>query len=130
MQERFDDAKNEAEIVISSGEYALVNNFQNAFNQSGNTSEDIFAIEVTSQDGDNDFNLFYAAPEFGGRGDIEITEVHVAKYEAEDVRVFTKYVFVAVVPKAQPNNQGKWPKTRLPYAPTQTYLGEARIVTA
>ncbi len=103
MQERFADAQAEADIVINSGEFALVDSYADVFNQSGNTSEDIFAIEVTTQDGANDFITFYAAPSRGGRGDIDITEAHLALYEETDDRLNLFYIDENTIPRT-----GKW----------------------
>ncbi|HEX8531060.1 MAG TPA: RagB/SusD family nutrient uptake outer membrane protein, partial [Cytophagales bacterium] len=55
-QERFADAATAANEVIASGEFELVDNYADAFNNSSNTSEDVFAIQVTSQDGTNNMN--------------------------------------------------------------------------
>lgn len=86
MQGKLAEAGAEADRVIESGMFSLVSEYASVFNQSGNTTEDIFTIEITSQDGDNDLNLFYSAPELGGRGDIEITGAHLDEYEAGDLR--------------------------------------------
>lgn len=86
MQEKFDLAGIEADRVIASDLFTLVSNFENAFTQSSNTPEDIFTIEITSQDGRNAFIQFYAGANAGGRGDIAIQDSHVAKYEVGDQR--------------------------------------------
>ena len=103
MQGLFEVAVSEADRVITMGGFELVANYADAFNQSGNTSEDIFAIEVTSQDGVNDFITFYSAQERGGRGDIDITEAHLAEYEAGDTRRDLFYVDDLGIPRT-----GKW----------------------
>lgn len=106
MQGKYPEAQAEADRVINSGAFALVANYADAFNQPGNTSEDIFAIEVTAQDGANDFITFYAAPEAGGRGDIDITESHLAEYEAGDARLALFYTDDNGIPRT-----GKWVNT-------------------
>ncbi|MEM6633505.1 MAG: RagB/SusD family nutrient uptake outer membrane protein [Bacteroidota bacterium] len=103
MQENFAEALNEASRVIEMGGFELVANYADAFNQSGNTSEDIFAIEVTAQDGVNDFITFYSAQERGGRGDIDITETHLAEYEEGDARRDLFYTDDLGIPRT-----GKW----------------------
>ena len=103
MQEDFASALAEADRVIASGAYQLLDDYSNIFNSPGNTSEDIFAIEVTAQDGDNDFNLFYSAQELGGRGDIDITEAHLAEYESADARLGLFYIDDLGIPRT-----GKW----------------------
>ncbi len=50
----------------------------------GNTQEDIFMIQVNATQGVNDFNTFFS---LNGRGDIGLTNNHVALYEAGDQRL-------------------------------------------
>ena len=103
MQERFTEAQEEVDRVIRSNAFSLTANYADAFNQSGNTTEDIFTIEVTTQDGLNDFILFYAGEARGGRGDIDITQAHLDQYEAGDDRVNLFYIDVNGIPRT-----GKW----------------------
>ncbi|MEZ4900085.1 MAG: RagB/SusD family nutrient uptake outer membrane protein [Saprospiraceae bacterium] len=86
MQEDFEQASQEASRVIDSGIFSLVDDFFDIFNQSENTSEDIFAIQKTLQDGGNDFIFFYAGKNYGGSGVIQITDTHVDKYTLGDIR--------------------------------------------
>lgn len=52
-----------------------------------NTSEDIFAMQVTNLTGFNGFNEFYASSTFGGRGDAAISQDWInATYEEGDDR--------------------------------------------
>lgn len=88
-QLKYAEAATAANEVIESGEYALVGSFASAFNNASNSSEDIFAIQQTSQSnsGTSNFGMttFYSAdPE--GRGEIQVTDAHIAKYEAGDSR--------------------------------------------
>ncbi|MEL6255662.1 MAG: RagB/SusD family nutrient uptake outer membrane protein [Bacteroidota bacterium] len=92
MMGNFELADQEADRVISSLRYALNASYSASFNASSNTPEDIFTVEVTSQDGANDFITFYAAPEFGGRGDIDVTTAHLAEYETGDERLDLFYI--------------------------------------
>ncbi|WP_242916809.1 RagB/SusD family nutrient uptake outer membrane protein [Pontibacter liquoris] len=90
------NAAAEATTVIGSGSYALVPNYADLFPNPGavhveNTSEDIFALQVTPQQGSNSLNEFYASSDFGGRGDIEIKPGFIAQYEAKDERANTFY---------------------------------------
>ncbi|MEM9933294.1 MAG: RagB/SusD family nutrient uptake outer membrane protein [Bacteroidota bacterium] len=103
MQERFTEAQEEVDRVIRSNAFSLTPNFADAFNQGGNTTEDIFTIEVTTQDGLNDFILFYAGEARGGRGDIDITQTHLDQYEAGDARLDLFYIDVNGIPRT-----GKW----------------------
>lgn len=87
QQGNWTGARDEASRVIEESPYSLVPTYVDAFANSNNTNEDIFAIQVTSQDGANDLNLFYAPSEDGGRGDIDIQQAHLDKYEAGDERL-------------------------------------------
>ncbi|MGC4037881.1 MAG: RagB/SusD family nutrient uptake outer membrane protein [Chitinophagaceae bacterium] len=49
-----------------------------------NTAEDIFSMQVTNTSGVNGYNEFYAE---GNRGDISVTDDHLAKYEDGDDRI-------------------------------------------
>jgi tetratricopeptide (TPR) repeat protein len=88
----YEKARDEANKVIASGEYSLTKSFAEAFNNSSNSSEDLFAIQVSDQDGDNDMQLFYAPIENGGRGDIEILEKEMNQYEDGDARKALYYL--------------------------------------
>jgi hypothetical protein len=83
----------QASMVINSGNFTLNKNYADEFpfpNQTGvhvdNTSEDVFAIQVTNQQGTNSLNTFYASSHYGGRGDIVILENFVAEFTAGDAR--------------------------------------------
>jgi hypothetical protein len=52
-----------------------------------NTSEDIFALQVTTQQGTNGLNTFYASADNSGRGDIEIKASFLSIFEAGDTRI-------------------------------------------
>ena len=76
-----------ANDVIENSEKSLVATFEGAFNTGENTSEDLFAMQVTSQSGINDLNTFYADEIYGGRGgDIAVRDEYVDLFEASDVR--------------------------------------------
>lgn len=61
--------------------------FMNNFNQSANTAEDLFSIQISDQDGSNDLQLFYSVDIFGARdGDIEVNTKHMQLYGAGDER--------------------------------------------
>lgn len=88
----YDEAQEFAETVINSGYYSLMANFEDEWNQDDNTSEDIFAMQVSDQDGDNDMVIFFSIPEYGGRdGDIEIEQKHLDLYDANDTRLALFY---------------------------------------
>lgn len=91
MQNEYALALAEANEVIESGEFALAGNFADAFGRTSSsganaTSEDIFALQVTSQDGVNNLNTFFASADFAGRGDILIEQAHFDLYETGDDR--------------------------------------------
>lgn len=81
------NARDAANRVIGSGAYSLLSNYASVFNRDGNSSEDIFAVQITTQDGVNNMNTFFATPQFGGRdGDIEILPGHLNLYSPNDAR--------------------------------------------
>jgi hypothetical protein len=97
MQADYAKARNMADSVISRGSYSLVANFADAFNKTSTTSasrssntnatpEDVFALQITAQDGTNDLNTFFASADFGGRGDIYVEPAHLDLYEPGDTR--------------------------------------------
>jgi len=88
-QAKYSEAAEAANEVIESGEYALASSFDKEFNNATNSPEDIFAIQQTSQSnsGTSNFGIttFYSGDPVG-RGEIQITEEHIDKYEAGDAR--------------------------------------------
>jgi starch-binding outer membrane protein, SusD/RagB family len=102
MQNDYGNAGDYADKVISSGMFSLTSNPADAFNKTstsaadrtsnGNaTPEDVFAIQVTAQDGVNNLNTFFASADFGGRGDILIESAHFAMYDHDDKRALLFY---------------------------------------
>jgi starch-binding outer membrane protein, SusD/RagB family len=75
-----------ADRVIQSGNFRLTDNYSDAFGRTTNSSEDIFAIQVTPQDGVNNMVVFFQHRTGGGRGDIRILSKHLNQYEAGDAR--------------------------------------------
>ncbi len=73
QQREYEDAGSEAGRVINSGNYSLTPLVSGAFNNPTNSTEDVFAIQVSDQDGANDMNTFYAGSQHSGREDIELT---------------------------------------------------------
>ncbi|GJM36493.1 MAG: membrane protein [Saprospiraceae bacterium] len=90
QQSEFGLAAQAADRVISSDLYSLVPSPLSAFNNSANSTEDIFAIQQTalSNAGTNNAGLatFYARLNGSGRGDIQIQESQLALFEAGDLR--------------------------------------------
>lgn len=91
QMERFADARDAANraITIATGEgKSLIPNFMAAFNTESNSVEDLYAIQVNTQDPANDMFLFYSLPEFGARGgDVAILANHLTQYETGDERL-------------------------------------------
>ncbi len=90
QQGRYREAAEAASRVIESGLYSLNGNPLSAFNNSANTSEDVFAIQQTalSNAGMSNAGLatFYASLNGAGRGDIQVQEPHLRIFEAGDLR--------------------------------------------
>ena len=88
-QAKYGDAATAANEVITSDAFELAPSFDKAFNNTTNSTEDIFAIQQTSQSNAGTSNegitALYAAYPLG-RGEIQVTEEHLAKYEAGDAR--------------------------------------------
>ncbi|MCB7481482.1 RagB/SusD family nutrient uptake outer membrane protein [Christiangramia sediminis] len=78
-------ARDAANEVIENSGASLTATFEEAFNNSVNSSEDLFAIQVTGQDAsEQGFNVYWAGSDFGGRvgnPDISVNEVHFDKYD-------------------------------------------------
>jgi hypothetical protein len=56
----YKNARDMANDVIENSGRSLMTNYKDAFNSSENTNEDLFAMQVTSQSGENDLITFYA----------------------------------------------------------------------
>jgi len=101
QQGEYGDARDEASRVIESDNYELRPTFSDVFNQPENTSEDIFAMQNSAQDGTNSFFTFYSAD---SRGDIDINQSHLDEYEANDDRLNLFYSD----PADGATRSGKW----------------------
>jgi tetratricopeptide (TPR) repeat protein len=88
QQQNYEEARDAANrgIEYAEGPFDLVFDIQNVFNQTQNTTEDLFAIQVTTQDGANSMVTFFATKSLGGRADIEIQDPHFLRYEEGDQR--------------------------------------------
>ncbi|WP_018615896.1 RagB/SusD family nutrient uptake outer membrane protein [Segetibacter koreensis] len=88
-QEKYAEAAAAANDVIQSQNFSLTQLFSNAFNNVANSTEDIFAIQQTAQSNTGTANFgittFYSSYPVG-RGELQITDAHIAKYEAGDAR--------------------------------------------
>ncbi len=92
MQGRYALALQEADRVIESGNFTLVEPYGAAFNTTAGSPEYVYALPITEQDGVNELNTFYGARENSGRGDIQLTASYVALFEAGDAR--GAYIYV------------------------------------
>ena len=97
MQQKYAEARDAANRVISSDVYGLVGDWTSLFNNflftqsSQNTPEHIFTVRITEQDGINDMNTFYGTtigslPGTAGRSDIRVQTAHFSQYEPDDLR--------------------------------------------
>jgi tetratricopeptide (TPR) repeat protein len=90
QQDKFAEARDAANRCINlatANGFALVGSYADAFNTDANTSEDIFAMQVTDQAGTNSCFTFFSTDTYGARdGDIEVTGTHYNKYSAGDLR--------------------------------------------
>ena len=91
-------------ISDAAGNYALTTNYEDAFNRDANSFEDVFSMQVTTTDGTNNMQLFYAANSIGGRGDIEILQRHMDFYDPADARLLFNYID----PSTGDTRTGKW----------------------
>lgn len=87
-------AATEATKVISPGVYSLNANYADEFPYPGgiavhvdNTPEDIFAFQVTNQQGNNALHTFYGSADFNGRGDIIVQDAFAQEFETGDTRL-------------------------------------------
>lgn len=94
QQKNYTKAATEANTVIGSGEFELNTSYAAEFPNPGgvnpvhidNTSEDVFAIQVTSQQGTNSLNTYYASKTYAGRGDIHVDDDFIDIYGPTDTR--------------------------------------------
>jgi hypothetical protein len=91
---KYTEARDAAHLVISTSNKALSANFSGAFNHDVNNSEDIFAMQVTSQSGTNTLIQHYASEGNGGRGgDISVNQAYLDIFDdPNDERVRFFYV--------------------------------------
>lgn len=88
QMEDFAKARDEANDVIENSGASLASTYDKAFNNADPSSEDIFTMPVTAQDGTNDMWLFWSTSDYGARdGDVEIETDHLDLYDANDERL-------------------------------------------
>ncbi|MCX2679442.1 RagB/SusD family nutrient uptake outer membrane protein [Galbibacter sp. EGI 63066] len=81
-------ARDTAHDVIENSGHALTGTYAAAFNNDVDSSEDLFAFQVTTQGGTNQLIVHYADQPNGGRGDdITVNDEYLAMFDsADDVR--------------------------------------------
>jgi hypothetical protein len=103
----FEEARDDADIVLTESGHSLAPTFAGAFNNFSDGVEDIFAFQVTSQTGSNSLITFYASEANGGRGgDISLNdeffdlfsdtndERSTFYYEDDDNKLTSKYTYL------------------------------------
>lgn len=93
QMQNYPAARDAANYVIQNSGADLSSKYADAFNHDTNQIEDIFAIQITKQTGDNQVVNHYASEANGGRGgDIAITANYLNKFDDvnDDRRNFNK----------------------------------------
>ena len=87
---KFSEARDAANEVIENSKYSLTSDYSSAFNNESNSTEDVFAWQITTQDGLNDMTTFWATRKYGGRsltGDVTIEAPYFTNFsDANDQR--------------------------------------------
>lgn len=81
----YQEAAAEANRVINSGAFALLDDVAANFNRQTDGAETIWSMQVTPSTGSNDMTTFFAATPTG-RADIAILDGHMEIYEEDDAR--------------------------------------------
>jgi tetratricopeptide (TPR) repeat protein len=99
-------ARDAASAVIESGMYELMPTYDAVFNNDNNTTEDIFATQITPQDRFSAMTEYFSVPDYGGRdGDIDILPGHLDLYPAGDERLDLFFIGNAAFRSGKWNNQ-------------------------
>ncbi|MFK5981671.1 MAG: RagB/SusD family nutrient uptake outer membrane protein [Flavobacteriaceae bacterium] len=89
QQQNYSAARDIANDVILNSGHSLTATIEDAFNNDTDSSEDVFAMQVTVQSGANSMNTFWATQANGGRPgnpDIAISDDFINSYDANDDR--------------------------------------------
>ena len=94
QQENYVAARDAAQDVIANSGHGMSSTYATAFNHDIDEVEDVFAIQITKQTGDNQLVNLHASEANGGRGgDIEIRGTYLNKFtDANDVRRNFNYI--------------------------------------
>ena len=79
-------AATEANYVIENGPFTLMPTPLQAFNNSANSAEDIFALQNNVASNTNWLTVMYASLNGAGRGDYEIQQVFLDRFDPADLR--------------------------------------------
>ncbi|MGY3054653.1 tetratricopeptide (TPR) repeat protein [Pedobacter sp. UYEF25] len=115
----YKEAASAADRVIKSGKYSLTSAFINAFPTMGsspgaNSTEDVFAIQITNLTGFNGYNEFYGSSTYGGRGDAVISQTWIDNtYATNDDRINAFYDDGDIFTSKYANVYGNVPIIRL-----------------
>ncbi|MBX0290783.1 RagB/SusD family nutrient uptake outer membrane protein [Hymenobacter sp. HSC-4F20] len=105
QQSKFAESAAAANRVISSGRYSLTSSYAEEFTSSndllGNTQEDIFAIQISSQSGANELNTYYSV---NRRADVNINDQLIDQFESGDERLD----LILIDPDGGPAYSGKY----------------------
>ncbi|MCG9971800.1 RagB/SusD family nutrient uptake outer membrane protein [Christiangramia crocea] len=83
----YEAARDAADGVIENSGHSLTGMYSEAFNNDEDSSEDVFAFQVTSQDGENLLVVHYADQSNGGRGgDVTVNEEYLNMFGDSDDR--------------------------------------------
>lgn len=106
QMERWADARDAADraiTVATANTRALASTYAAAFNNTVNSPEYLFAMQINAQDGANNMHLYWSITANGARaGDVAILAPHLALYDAADARRALFYTGNAAI------RSGKW----------------------
>ncbi|MDO1499791.1 RagB/SusD family nutrient uptake outer membrane protein [Winogradskyella maritima] len=100
QQGNFPSARDAAHDVLENSGHSLASTYAGAFNNDSDGTEDIFMLQITTQDGINDFNTFWATRDFGGRsitGDVTVEAPFFEIFSGDDDRQDFTYEGVASI---------------------------------
>ncbi len=83
----YGEARDAADDVIEKSGHSLTDSYAGAFNNDVDSSEDVFAFQVTTQDGANVLVTHYADQSNGGRGgDVTVNDEYLSMFGDSDER--------------------------------------------
>lgn len=95
-QQNYAAARDAADDVINNSGHNLTSTFAQAFNNDNDSEEILFALQVTSQGGDNDLITFYASQANGGRqGDITLQSGFFNLFDDSDNDVRASFIYIS-----------------------------------